>query len=65
MNSLFIVVEDLVDELFDRFAVALGYGYAERDDANEHQGRKHRSHSRLGVDGLNIDSLYKAVRVGL
>lgn len=65
ISSLFIVTEDLVDELFDRFAVALGYGYAERDDAHEHQGSEHRSHRRLGVDGLNIYSLYKAVRVGL
>ena len=65
ISSLFIVTEDLVDELFDRFAVALGYGYAERKDAHEHHSSKECSHRRLSVDGLDIDSLYKAVRVGL
>lgn len=65
ISSLFIVVEDLVDKHLYSLSVALGYGYAERDDAHEHQCSEHRSHRRLGVDGLNIDSLYKAVRVGL
>lgn len=55
----------MVDESFDGLAVALGNVYAEREDAHEHHSSEECSHSRLGFELLNIDTLNNAHRVGL